>query len=318
MKKDIETALGAIIRQRVGESLDKNGIVTHRADRPQEIQAKKPVAGTPVIKEALVITPRQFVLKTEKLSKKTKESHEALYRKYADVFTKGSSELDAANKQSADSFGSLYRTLKMDECSNLNAVKLHELYFNNISDLASEIGVDSLPYIKLSRDFGNFENWQFDLMACAMSSREGWALTVYEPYRNVYMNVCVDGHAEGIPLGALPVVAIDMWSHAFFKDYDIDKKSYLVAMMRELNWDVVEARMILAEKSELPALYMIRPVYNGEPEKLLGRAEARPAVPIDNVNGRGGNVPPTTPPGPTTPMAQAEPQHQTQITQKRF
>jgi Fe-Mn family superoxide dismutase len=284
----LEAALGNLIKEKVEESLDKNGVVA--ATRSKRVTIKEsaiPTGNADKLNEALVITPRGFVLKTENLSKHTKESHEALYRKYTDTFNRVSSELDGSNKFSADSFSSLYRAFKLDECTNLNAIKLHELYFGNISDLVSEIGLDSLPYMKLARDYGSFDNWQFDFMACAMSSREGWAITVYEPYKNCYMNVCIDGHGEGVPVGAVPVAVMDMWSHAFFRDYNIDKKAYLVAMMREFNWDVIEARMIVAERSELNTLYKILPTYKDEAQKLLNQAQQPlPSnAPIENLTG---------------------------------
>ena len=282
MNKLLEEDIAKLIQEKVKKSLIKSGHFDFSKEEKK------------VIKEALITTPNTFVLKTEKLSKTTKEAHENLYKKYSETFNKVSSELDAVNKHEAGSYASLYRSLKLDECYNLNAVKLHELYFNNISDLASEITVDSLPYMKFSRDFGNFENWQFDFIACAMSAREGWAMTVFEPYKKTYMNICVDGHSVGVPVGTIPVLVIDMWSHSFYKDYEIDKRSYLVSMMREINWDVVEARMVLTEKSELNVLYHIKPNYNDESNKIIDSAKMN--VPIDNVKDlNNNNVPPTTP-----------------------
>lgn len=301
LSKDVQNKLAALVQKKVKESLEKSGKFPPAPVKEKQklTEAKKPEKQRQQLNEAYVVTPGSFTLKTEKISKRTKEAHETLYKKYIDTFNKVSSELDAVNRQSANSFSSLYRAFKIDECYNLNAIKLHELYWLNISDLASEIAVDSLPYMKFSRDFGTFEDWQFDFMACAMSAKEGWALTVYEPYKNCYMNICVDGHDKGIPVGCIPVLAMDMWSHAFFKDYDIDKKSYLIAMMRELNWDVIEARMVLAEKSELGALYAIQPVYNDHPEKLLQQAEAGLEAPIDDVKDiSGAKVAPSNPAAP--------------------
>lgn len=293
MTKDtLKEELSKAIKEKIKESL---GVHAKPAAAPAKVAKPAPVK--PVVTEALVATPRAFVLKTEKLSKRTKEGHETLYKKHVDSFNKISSELDAANKHEADSYVSMYRALKMDECDNLNSIKLHELYFNNISDLASEISVDSIPFIKLSRDFGTFEDWQFDFLACCLSSREGWAMTVYEPYKGVYMNVCADGNAAGIPVGCIPVLVIDMWSHSYFKDYDIDKKSYAVAMMKEINWDVVEARMALADKSDMAALYHIKPTYNDNAEKMLDAA-ADTNAPVQNVVDNGVTVPPTSPAGP--------------------
>ena len=300
LPENLEKALAGIVRQKVKESLAKTGHLPTAKKAPTRtplVEAR--TNRKPSLREALVVTPGSFTLKTEKLSKRSKDSHDTIYKKHVDTFNKISSELDAVNRQSANSFSSLYRAFKCDECTNLNAIKLHELYWNNISDLASEIGVDSLPYMKFSRDHGTFEDWQHDFMACAMAAEEGWAITVYEPYKGTYMNVIVDGHDRGVPVGCIPVIALDMWSHAFFKDYDIDKKSYLISMMRELNWDVIEARMVLAEKSELRALYAIHPIYNDNPEKLLQAAEDGMETPVDNIKDiSGAKVAPSNPAAP--------------------
>jgi hypothetical protein len=129
-------------------------------------------------------------------------------------------------------------------------------------------------------------------MAAAMSTREGWAVTVFEPFRNTYMNICVDSHNIGIPINTVPVLVIDMWSHAFFTDYNVDKRSYLISMMREINWDVVEARMVVAEKSNLNALYHIKPEYSENPVLSQASIDAS-SPPISNVEKT--TLPPTTP-----------------------
>lgn len=237
-----------------------------------------------LVTEALNVLPKAFLLKTEKLSSKTKQSHEIIYKKHIDAFNKSSSQLDASSKEEASSNYSAYRSVSRDMIANLNSVKMHELYFGNISDLASEISLDSIPYIKLARDFGTFETWQYDFIASCMSVRNGWALTVYDTYKKVYMNVIVDDDVNGIPLGAIPIIAMDMHEHAFFKDYGDDKKSYVVAMMRELNWNVIEARITIAERSQLNDLWMIMPLVNSQPAAMLSAAsvDASP-VPVEPV-----------------------------------
>lgn len=235
-------------------------------------EAKKtPTKG---LKEALVLIPKSFLLKTEFLSSKTKEAHEKLYKAYTDTVNKVSSLLDAVNPEEANSNDSAFRSLKIDEQYNLNASKLHELYFTNISDQASQVAVDSLPYMRLARDFGTFDKWQFDFRACAMAAREGWAVCYFEPVKNCYMNCIVDGHNTGIPLGGVPIVVMDMWAHSYYRDYLEDKKSYVNAMMRELNWNVVEARMVVAEKSGVGDVLRIQPVQNSIPDRILATVNA--------------------------------------------
>lgn len=296
--------LKQIIRGAVRNSLEKNGqLPSKKIDKEQLISSPKTAlieavrAAKDVIKEALVALPQSFGLNTEKLSDTSKRTHEQLYNTYVDIFNKTSAGLDGADVHIANSNSSNFRSLKLDEAYNLNAIKLHELYFHNIADQASEISVDALPYMRLARDFGTFENWQFNFMACCQASRNGWAVLVHEPYKNVYMNVVIDSHNIGLPLGAVPVLVMDMHEHAYIIDYETEKNDYIVAMMREINWNVVEARMALTEQAELTALYMIRPVYNAVPQEMLDSASSAP--PIENVSAPGEieNVPATTPPG---------------------
>jgi len=301
--------LKQIIRGAVRDSLEKSGQLSSKkinkdllseknkatASKVSLAEAVKRARG--VIKEALVAMPQSFSLNTEKLSDITKRTHQQLYSTYVDVFNKTSAALDGADVHQSNRYSSSFRSLKLDEAYNLNAIKLHELYFHNISDQASEISVDALPYMRLARDFGTFENWQFDFMACCKASRNGWAVLVHEPYKNVYMNVVIDSHDAGLPMGAVPILVMDMFEHAYMVDYETAQDDYIVAMMREVNWNVVEARMALVEQAELTALYMIRPVYNAVPQEMLDSASTAP--PIDQVTADGDvEAPPTTPPGP--------------------
>ena len=198
--------------------------------------------------EALIAQKQHFSLPTEFLSKTTKTNHEELYNGYVEQFNKLSIRLDSVDKTAADSTFSEFRSLKLDETYNMNAVYLHELYFANISDLHSNITMDSLAYMRLSRDFGNFDKWQTEFIACCMSSRCGWAMTYYNIFTQTYMNCFIDLHSTTLPIGCFPVIVMDMWQHAYYKDYLNDSKTYIIAMMKELNWEVINDRIKKAEK----------------------------------------------------------------------
>lgn len=199
------------------------------------------------LNEAYVAEPKHFKQVSEFSTQKTKDAHEELYKGYIESLNKISAELDTADKSSANSRHSDYRSLKFDETYNLNATWLHELYFANSFDPHSEIVMDSLSYMRLERDFGTFEDWQRDFMACAMSAGNGWAVCGYHMFLQRYVNMFVSNHSDNVMLGLYPIIVVDMWEHAYFRDYLTDKKSHLVARMRELNWHVVEDRV---KKSE--------------------------------------------------------------------
>ncbi|MFA6049927.1 MAG: Fe-Mn family superoxide dismutase [Candidatus Paceibacterota bacterium] len=312
LPKELQNLLDTEVKKTVREALSSQGLMTEKKKSPAPVMKviQTVVAVSKKLQEAFTVIPRSFLMKTERLSDRTKQAHEVLYKEYVEAYNKLSVGLSAANTEEAKSSTSAYRSLKVDEVYNLNAIKLHELYFSNISDMASEIGVDSIPYMRLARDFGTFEKWQFDFMACAMSSRNGWAMTVYEPYRNVYMNVFVDGHTQGVPVGSIPVIVLDMFEHAYYKDYANDKKAYIVGMMRELNWNVIEARSTVAERANLINLYMIMPIVNGMPEAMLHAAENGQQPPIENIVPAPGSItqqPPLGGPGPVAATAPPSP-----------
>lgn len=224
-----------------------------------------------MLTEGVVLVPKTFVLKTESLSGDIKELHTKLYKTYVDSFNDISRKLDTIDPEEANNpQNSTYRHLKCDETKNLNAIKLHELYFSNTADPHSEIRADSTPFMRLSRDWGTFERWQFDFRACGICGKEGWVICYYEPYKQRYMNTFIEGDATGMPLGCIPVLVIDTHHHAWFRDFTEAKTEYLNTMMREINWSVVEARMVVAEKSNMQNLYAIQPVVNMEPERMIG------------------------------------------------
>ena len=122
------------------------------------------------------------------------------------------------------------------------------MFFENIDDLDSIITMDTLAFLRLERDFGTFDAWQKDFIACAMSARNGWAVTVYNTFLKRYINVVVDLHNINIPFSSFPVIVLDMWEHSYYRDYLNDKKSYIFAMMKELDWNAIDKRFKRAEK----------------------------------------------------------------------
>jgi len=201
------------------------------------------------ISESIVAQPKNFTLNTELLSNANKQNHIELYDQYIKDFNRISAELDVPGlREDVNPNNSAYRCLKLDETYNLNACYLHELYFNNISDLHSQIPMDSLVYMRLARDFGTFDAWQKDFIACCEASRCGWAITYYNTYTQQYMNCPIDLHSLNVPVGAYPVIVMDVWQHAYYRDYLKDIKAYIFGMMKQLNWRVIENRVVKAEE----------------------------------------------------------------------
>lgn len=201
-----------------------------------------------VLKEAYVTQAKKFDLRTELLSNKNKRAHLELMDGYIETLNQVSAKLDAVDRDTVSANHSEFRGLKIDEMYNINAAFLHGMFFENISDLQSQLTMDTLTFMRLERDFGSFDAWQKDFIACAMSARNGWALTVYCSHLNRFINVVVDSHNQHMPVSSYPIVVLDMWEHSYYRDYLRDKKTYVFAMMKELDWEVIEARVQKADK----------------------------------------------------------------------
>lgn len=208
------------------------------------IRGVVPAAKDP-IQEAYVATAKNYSQVTDYVSNKTKQNHETLYKAYTEQLTKVSAQVDSASQdlEAANSSSSNLRSFKRDEAYLLNAVYLHELFFANCFAPNSELMKDMLTFTRVSQDWGDFERWTTEFRALCQTSRNGWVVLGYSTFLKRLLNVVVDGHDIGFPVGFIPVLVVDMWEHSYTADYAGDKPSYVNAMLREVNWDVVEERM---------------------------------------------------------------------------
>ena len=200
------------------------------------------------LNESYVTQAKKYNLTTELLSDKNKAEHQKLLEKYVSSLNEVSTKLDTANKEDVNPNHSEFRNLKIDETFNMNAAYLHALFFDNISDQRSIITMDSLSFMRLERDFASFDKWQKDFVACAMSARNGWAVTVYSMMLKRYINIVVDLHSQHIPIGCIPIIVMDCWEHSYYRDYLSDRKTYVYGMMKEFDWNEIEERFKKAEK----------------------------------------------------------------------
>lgn len=231
--------LEELLRQSVVSTLNEKNLLKEKVENKKE---KK------VIKESYVAEPTHFDLKTELLSEKAKQSHQELFEGYIKELNATSAELDTVDRENVNPNHSKFRSLKLDETHNHNAAFLHGLYFQNISDLQSEISADSLAFMRLERDFGSFDLWQEDFIACCMAARNGWAMTVYNMNLRRFVNTVVDLHDQHVMINCFPVIVMDCWEHSYYKDYLKNRKAYIYGMMKELKWEIIEDRFKVADK----------------------------------------------------------------------
>ena len=201
-----------------------------------------------IISEAYVTEPKKFDLRTDLLSDPAKKAMTQEFESYVTALNNISAALDGADREDANNRSSDLRSLKLDEVHNMNAAFLRALFFENISDLDSRITMDTLAFMRLERDFGTFDEWQRDFIACCMASRDGYAITGYSTFLKRYMNFVIDNEAKNVPIGVLPIIVMDVNAGAYYRDYLDNRRAYVMGMMKEFDWSKIETRVKRAEK----------------------------------------------------------------------
>jgi Fe-Mn family superoxide dismutase len=135
-----------------------------------------------------------------------------------------------------------YRALKIAETFARNGQLLHELYFEELEGLPCAMGERFKQ--ALTSDFGSVESFLSDLKAAALASR-GWVITAYDLSDKKIHNYVADAHNETIPVNVVPLFITDVYEHAYFLDFGTDRSAYLDKFFSQVNWQVVEDRMLL-------------------------------------------------------------------------
>jgi Fe-Mn family superoxide dismutase len=141
--------------------------------------------------------------------------------------------------------------LKRDELVALNSTLLHELYFASLGGVGNKLP-EAMTQV-LARDFGSADRWraEFVAMATGLSGGSGWVVLVYVPRDGRLINQYASEHSIGIASG-VPILALDMYEHAYHIDFGANAKAYIDAFMRNIDWKAVQARYEDASKVPPP------------------------------------------------------------------
>jgi Fe-Mn family superoxide dismutase len=226
------------------------------------------------------------------LSQKLLESH------YENNYGGALRRLNAISEQLAsldfaNTPGHLINGLKREELVALNSMLLHELYF-------ASLGGDGKPKPALAqalaRDFGSVERWrsEFTAMAYALGGGSGWVVLVYVPRDGRLVNQFAAEHTQAVA-GGVPILALDMYEHAYHIDFGANPKAYVDAFMRNVDWQAVQERyedalkvapprpLVQKEFGDLPGIDVeeVRAMLDaGKPLQLI---DARPRHSISRV-----------------------------------
>ena len=122
-------------------------------------------------------------------------------------------------------------------------MRLHELYFENMKNGGVVMTSGSELQKVVDYVWGSFENWQKEFIGIGTMRGIGWVVLAYDPVKKMVFNTWVNEHNEGNLAGAVPVLVMDVFEHAFMVDYGLKRADYITAFMNAIDWSVAEKRL---------------------------------------------------------------------------
>jgi Fe-Mn family superoxide dismutase len=121
-----------------------------------------------------------------------------------------------------------------------NSMLLHEVYFDGLGGHGEPSGEMAAA---LERDFGSVERWRSEFISLgkALAGGSGWILLAWSRRLGRLTNQWSADHAHSLADG-VPVLALDMYEHAYHIDFGARAGAYVDAFMQNLCWERIAAR----------------------------------------------------------------------------
>lgn len=153
--------------------------------------------------------------------------------------------------QAATAPGHRLNGLKREELIATNSMLLHELYFDGLGGSGGP--PDGALAEAITRDFGSTERWRTEFMAMgrALSGGSGWVVLTRSSRDGTLCNMWAADHTHALA-GGTPILALDMYEHAYHLDFGANAAAYVDAFMNNLHWQRVGERFAGAAAAARP------------------------------------------------------------------
>lgn len=185
--------------------------------------------------------PQDFkhLLGMEGMSDALLTNHFTLYEGYVKN-TNAVAELLAGKEPGTPEYAELKRRFGWE----WNGMRLHELYFGNLTKESAPLVHDEIVVSgALTQSFGSVEAWEKDFRAVGAMRGIGWVILAQDKVNGALFNVWINEHDAGHLAGAMPVLVMDVFEHAFMLDYGLKRAEYIDTFFRSIDWNVVERRL---------------------------------------------------------------------------
>ena len=170
------------------------------------------------------------------MSARTMEEHYEIYKGYVGKVNEIQKKLGTVDRASANQIYSDLRSLRVDYSFAVGGVKNHELYFAHLGGTGGKPAGRVLEMIE--RDFPSYDAWLADFKASGLAAR-GWVWLAYDHDWNLLTTAVGDAQNSYPYWNATPILALDVYEHAYLLDYGRARGKYIEAFFNNVDWNVV-------------------------------------------------------------------------------
>lgn len=120
---------------------------------------------------------------------------------------------------------------------------LHTLFWDNMKPNGGGPAT-GLVAGEIDRYFGSFEIFKKQFSAAAVAVEgSGWTLLCYNPIFKKLEILTAEKHQNLTQWGVVPLLALDLWEHAYYLKYQNKRATFVEAWWNLVNWDDVNNRL---------------------------------------------------------------------------
>jgi superoxide dismutase, Fe-Mn family len=123
-----------------------------------------------------------------------------------------------------------------------NGMRMHELYFENMTKKETIIGAAVKE--KIAAVYGSYEKWIEIFTVKGMMRGIGWVVLFEDVTNGRLFTTWVREHEQGVPANGKILLVMDCWEHAYMTDYGIKKADYIQSFLKVIDWSAVEKRFL--------------------------------------------------------------------------
>jgi Fe-Mn family superoxide dismutase len=170
-------------------------------------------------------------------SDKMLKTHFKLYEGYVAHINKMIEFLNGADKETQ-----AYDEVKRRFSWEFNGMRLHEAYFGNMTKSFAELNTESDFMGQIKASFGSVKAWEKDFLAVSSMRGVGWAVLAWDPEGKKLFNIWINEHDTGHLSYSVPLLVNDVFEHAYWTDYGMERKIYIEIFMKVIDWQEVQRR----------------------------------------------------------------------------